>query len=183
MPCFAVARFKLAYSYIYRRPGFWGRCCSVRSLLCSLHPRFGLILILVGGLRCPYCAWAALLGVSFQRRRRHHRHRHRRYRYTHIQTTQSAAAHRRRAWPAYDSSWHLGDFNDPFCATTQLTLVLSNEKEIINRRPLPFMCLVVFWCCAVSVVSVPMKYCETRMLATFAQVYFLNYCMHICFLI
>lgn len=137
----------------------------MRSLLCSLHLRFGSVLILVGGLRCPYCAWAALLGVSFRRRRRH---RHRRYRYTHIQTTQSAAAHRRRAWPAYDSSWHLGDFNDPFCATTQLTLVLSTEKEIINRRPLPFMCLVVFWCCAVSVVPAPMKYCETRMLATFA---------------
>lgn len=44
------------------------------------------------------------------------------------------------------------------------------------------MCLVVFWCCAVrraSVLcpphcyhhySIPMKYCETRMLATFAQV-------------
>lgn len=141
----------------------------MRSLLCRLHHRFGLVLILVGGLRCPYCAWAALLGVSFRRRR----HRHRRYRYTHIQTTQSAAAHRRRAWPAYDSSWHLGDFNDPFCATTQLTLVLSSEKEIINRPPLPlpFICLVVFWCCSVSVVSsAPMKYCETRMLATFAQV-------------
>jgi hypothetical protein len=37
------------------------------------------------------------------------------------------------ARPAYESSWHLGDFNDPFCATTQLTLVLSSEKEIINR--------------------------------------------------
>lgn len=35
------------------------------------------------------------------------------------------------------------------------------------------MCLVVFRCCSVSVVfilSAPMKYCETRMLASFAQV-------------
>lgn len=167
MSCFAVARFMLAYSHIYRHPGSWGRCCSMQSILCRLHRRFGSVLILVGGLRYPYCAWAALLGVSFRRRR----HRHRHYRYTHIQTTQSAAAHRRRAWPAYDSSWHLGDFNDPFCATTQLTLVLSTEKEIINRQSSPFMCLVVFWCCAVSVVPfIPMKFCETRMLATFAQV-------------
>lgn len=60
--------------------------------------------------------------------------RRRRYIYTLTQTTQTAAAHRRRAARLRASCWHLGDFNDPFCATTQLTLVLSSEKEIINRR-------------------------------------------------
>lgn len=82
------------------------------------------------GWRCWCCA--KRVGVSARRHRR--RRRRRRYRYTHIQTTQTAAAHLRRADRLrLVLCWHLGDFNDPFCATTQLTLVLSSEKEIINR--------------------------------------------------
>lgn len=131
---------------------------GAEPLLCRLHRRscrFGFVLILVGGLRCPYCAWAACLlraacpfGVVATATAA-----------TDIHTYKQHKVQRRigdaPGPPTIRPGWHLGDFNDPFCATTQLTPVLSTEKEIINRPPLPlpspFMCLVVFWCCAVSV--------------------------------